>query len=66
MAASKTFAAPEPGALEQEITLDITVRVTTVGKREIVEAELRERFERELPHFLLPRSEIISVRKARR
>lgn len=65
MAASKTIPAPKPGTLEQEITLDVIVRVTMHGKREVIERDVRDRFERELP-LQFSGARVMSVRKATR
>lgn len=56
---------PEPGALDQQIELDVTVRVRLRGKREVVEADVRSRLERELP-FLFPEAEILKIARAAR
>ncbi len=61
----KTYDAPEPGALDQEIVLDVTVRVRLRGKSEIIERDVRARFERELP-LMFPDAEVKGVKRASR
>lgn len=59
----KATAPPEHGALEQEIALDVTVRVITRGRRDRVESDVRRRIERELP-LMFSNAEIVRVKRA--